>query len=324
MDLVSARTAEARETALAAMHGAMASAVGDIRNALSEIRAEIEACIDFCQDIEEPDFPALSAALKERGLLPLLELIDRSICGQVFREGLRVAIVGRPNVGKSSLLNAMLGRERAIVSPHPGTTRDVIEESGRVGDYLCVLADTAGFHESPDPVERAGMERATTTYEAADVVVLVVDASRPLAGEDAALYRRLAGKRVVAAANKSDLARDETVAGPFPGWEGTAWIPVSAKTGKGIPELGKAIIESFLEHEEAPSSGVSPNMRQRGALLRAAAATESAIKQLSGGGFPELAAADISEALSALGEVTGETASPDVLDSIFSRFCVGK
>jgi tRNA modification GTPase len=234
----------------------------------------------------------------------------------------RLAIVGRPNVGKSSLLNRLVGYDRAIVAEGAGTTRDVLEAELAVDGVRFVVQDTAGIRAPADPVEAAGVDRSRRTAREADLTLLVLDAAAGFTPEDEKLLADLMThadrSRLVVAVNKCDL-------GPGTAPEGPAVLRVSARTGSGLEALRGALVAAVRGPGAAPlEHAFLTTVRQREALARAAGALERAAAGLAAGAFPELIAADAREALDAVGEITGETSTDDLLDAVFARFCIGK
>jgi tRNA modification GTPase len=243
----------------------------------------------------------------------------------VLREGVQVAIVGRPNVGKSSLFNTLLAANRAIVTAIPGTTRDVLEEVANLRGYPFRLVDTAGIRPSADPVEQEGIARARACLESADLVLLVLDASQPLTAEDEEAMAAVQGKRVQVVLNKADLppllTADE-LQPRCPGWPKTA---VSCKEGQGLERLTEAMVAAVLDGQQPRREGpMVTRMRHRAALQRAQQSLMQACdgmeQRLSG----EFIALDLRETLECLGEIVGLNYTEDLLDKIFSEFCIGK
>lgn len=320
-DLIRSRTDAARKVALRQLDGALSEKIRTLRDQGLGVIAAIEAAIDFPDDVPEPD----TAELKERitrayeNLLVLLKTFEK---GRIYREGLRVAIVGRVNVGKSSLLNALLRHARAIVTPIPGTTRDLIEESLEIHGIPIVAIDTAGLRQTDDPVEKIGVALTHKSIDDADVMVFVVDASqKSLHDDDRRLFDMLAEKPFICALNKSDLvsvSELEALAQTLP-YEA---IRVSAKYGGGIEELEAAIARrAGVSGEE---SSLVSSARHKEALKSASESLRHALEGLDATEPIDLISIDLTAAYDSLGLITGETASDDLLDRIFSEFCIGK
>jgi len=311
MDLISARTPLALRAAAEQLQGRIGEESDAIRAGILEIVAHLEAWIDFPEEGIDPaageSLLKMIAASGHRiaGLLATAE------SGRVLREGVRVAIVGPPNAGKSSLLNRLLGMERAIVSPIPGTTRDTIEEAACLRGILFRLTDTAGLRETTDPVEREGVERARRTIEQADLVLHVVDASIDF--QEPALR-----EREILVANKVDLV-------PSGERLPAAAIGVSSKTGAGFPGLVEAMLrETCGSHLSAGQSLASVNARHKILLESAAASLKAAAALLESGAPPEISAIELRDALDAVGRITGSADTEEILGEIFGRFCIGK
>ncbi len=247
------------------------------------------------------------------------ELLRTANEGRLLRRGLRAAIIGRPNVGKSSLLNQLLGRERAIVSPIPGTTRDTIEETANVRGIPVVFIDTAGLREAADGIEAEGVRRSRQALGSAELVLHVLDGSEPLAAFDKELLGEFAGARRLLVRNKADLPRRLELPA------GLAAVAACCLTGAGIEELKDAIKEKVWAGAiPAGMLQVMINSRHEDALRRARAAAERALAALRQRAGLELAALDLRAAANAVGEIVGKTATEDLLDAIFSQFCIGK
>ncbi|OYV86834.1 MAG: hypothetical protein B7Z63_03390, partial [Ignavibacteriae bacterium 37-53-5] len=253
-------------------------------------------------------------------------LLESYAVGKVYKEGVRVTIAGKPNAGKSSLLNALLREERAIVSPTPGTTRDTISESVSIGGVLFRLTDTAGLRETTDTIEREGVERAQKEAEEADIVLLVMDYEEQYYNGTEPMYGRLAeackhtGIRLIKVWNKIDLYQSEA---PRSAAEGDGFY-VSALKGDGIDFLRNGLSKVVLSDQFNESSVVVTNARHRDALSRAKRSLGLALDTLKGGKSGEFVALDLRAGLNALGEITGEISTEDVLNNIFSKFCIGK
>jgi tRNA modification GTPase len=324
-DVIAARTPRGLAVALGQLEGGLSRELAWTRERILDLRAEVEALVDFAdEDVDPSALPGI-AAIADAALDRIDALLEGARFGAAVREGVTVAIVGKPNVGKSSLMNALLMRERAIVTEAPGTTRDAIEDTLDVEGVAVCLVDTAGLRESSDVAERAGIERARAAARGAEVVLFVVDASSALDGEDAAIASSLAPERTIVVGNKIDLG---TIAQgralhAVGGGELAATVLVSAATGGGIADLRAAIAAAVVGVVPAEAPAVS-NARHIDALSRCRAALERARGLIVAQVAPEIVAVEIDEAASALGEVTGETTPEDVLDRIFERFCVGK
>jgi tRNA modification GTPase len=319
MDLIAAQSDRALRAAAEQLEGRLGGAIREVREALLGVLAHVEAYIDFPEEDIEPD---TGAALLDR-VRCLKEGVGRLLGtarqGRVLREGARTVIYGRPNVGKSSLLNRLLGYERAIVSAIPGTTRDTLEEVVMLRGWPLRLIDTAGVRDVEDPVERAGMERGARERARADVILWVEDGSQPR-GEDVLAGTRdvEGGVSVVRLLNKSDL-------GEHPSWAGQEGLRVSCETGAGFEAL-----EDWLEAELQRSGGgsaewtVAINARHQECLRRAQERLAAAGEGWSGGAWVELVAEELRGALQAIGEVVGHVETEELLGQIFANFCIGK
>ncbi len=325
-ELIESRTAAQARAALQRLAGGLQDAIGRLREQVLELLAWLEAGIDFA---EEEDVPAISRpelASRLSGLQAELQRLWReSERGRVVEEGLSVAIIGRPNVGKSTLMNALLREDRVIVTPHPGTTRDVVEESLNLNGRLVLLRDTAGIRESGDAIEQLSVERSWRAAAGADLVLLLLDGSAPLQPEDSILLAKLGDRPVLLALNKADLQPALREADANKLCPGAPVVSISALTGQGLGQLEAKIIERFDSGQGLPAeSAVLLNLRQRQSLRRAGEALDRAQAALEAKLSDEFVAADLRPALAALGEITGESVSEEILDLIFSRFCIGK
>lgn len=317
-DIIAAQTEEAHRLAQRQGEGRLSHAVSAIRDRALGVLARIEASIDFPEDVGELDTLLCARELEQanREIGTLLQTADRGI---LYRQGLKLVLAGRPNVGKSSLLNALLRDARAIVTPIPGTTRDVIEETLNLRGIPIRAMDTAGLRETDDLVERLGVERTRRSIDEADLVLLVLDASVAETPEDAALRLSLAERPHRLVWNKWDLAVDRQT--PLDG------IPVSASTGWNMEILEEAIAEAVLGGSTTVSqadAAVVTHARHRQALEAAGDAVRQALVTLAQGLPSDFVSVDVRGALTALGQITGETATDDVISEIFSRFCIGK
>jgi len=323
--VVGARTERSLELAVDELRGRLTTRLKPARDALVELMAYLDAAADFPDD-EIPGIE-LDPAL-ERARSALAAVVAGARSGLLYREGVQVAIVGRPNVGKSSLLNALLGSERAIVTEIAGTTRDVIAETINLRGLPATLLDTAGITETEDVVERIGVERSRQALAASGIVLFVLDGSQPLERGDrdvAALLReRLSGDAVVVAVNKADLSavhNGDPSSLVDPRWP---TVSISTRTGHGLPELTALLHEQIVGRSESAAEPALVTIRQLDALRRALGAVEDAQAARLAAVPLDLLAVDVRTALYAVGEITGEHISEAVLDEIFSRFCIGK
>jgi tRNA modification GTPase len=313
MDVISAQTGMALRAAQRQLEGAIGRRVISLRDALLEVLAHVEAYIDFPEEDISPDTGAvLLARIAEvqQGITGMLATADQ---GRILREGARTVLAGSPNAGKSSLLNALLGCERAIVSDVPGTTRDTIEEVINLRGIPLRLVDTAGLRESTDAIEREGVARSRRMVETADLVLEVVDASLP-AGARVKLPEESSAKHLLIL-NKADL-------GVHPSWSGG--VQLSCLTGEGMEALTTEVVNLLGGAEGFTGMEATVNARHKACLTRAGAALSNAAAQLNAGAAPEFMALDLREAMDALGEIAGRTDTEDLLGVIFSRFCIGK
>ena len=326
IDLIDAESAAAARNALGQLGGSLRRRAETVRDALVDVTSRFYAVVDYPdEDIEDVRPEDIRRALQSSGQT-LTELLATFRRGQVLRAGVPTALLGRPNVGKSSLLNALLGYDRAIVTDIPGTTRDTVEEKCSLGGVLLRLIDTAGFRQTEDTVEKLGTERARMAAEEAGLVLALVDGSQPFTPEDEAILRLAAGKEHwLLLLTKADLPQKAILPelSALPGTAPAAVLPLSAKTGEGLPAL-EAAVTALFPQGEAESGGLLTNPRQAEAVGRALDAVRRAEEALTLGMTPDVILTDAEEALSALGELTGATAREEIVDAIFSRFCVGK
>ncbi len=324
-ELIAARGQRAQEQALAQLEGGLSRRVRELAGQVREALARIEAHLDFGEDVPEaPDAAAIAAGLV-RARAGLSRLAGSHAPARRIRDGMTVALCGRPNVGKSSLLNALVGSDRALVHESPGTTRDVVDAVVEWAGIPVRLVDTAGLRESPDPVERAGVERSRRALAAADLVLWVTDASEAPRAEDGAVAGSLDFTRVHQVLNKVDLGVVHE--GWVNGYSPRGRHRTSARTGEGVSGLVDALAGELtaevVDTLEAETVWVTAE-RHAHLLAGAEGSLGAAIGVLEAGEPVELAAADLHRALDALAAVTGDRAGSDLLDEIFRRFCIGK
>jgi tRNA modification GTPase len=322
LDLIRARTATGAQLALNQASGELSKYVGELREELLDIMVQVEAAIDFPEEeIELLQRHRLVAKIS--ALVTKINSISNSYeWGRLFREGATVCICGRPNVGKSSLLNALLGTDRVIVTPIPGTTRDVIEESLTLDGLPIVMWDTAGIRDTDDQIEKLGVELSRQHLEKADALVIVIDGSVELTPEDCALLRNIGAKKAVIAVNKSDLPIVVDLHSILENQE-IKILATSAKSGAGIESLKRTLRELILGCANESPVTVT-NLRHRSELVRSAEGLTRAMETLNQGLPPEFAAIDMHDAREALEEIIGVVCSEDILERIFSNFCIGK
>ena len=320
IDLIEADTPEAAANAAGQVGGVLQKKLAPVYDDLTNLCSHFHAVLDYPdEDIEDFGLSAYEGALRQdaKALYTLLNSYGQ---GRILRQGVAAAIVGKPNVGKSSLLNAMAGYDRVIVTDIPGTTRDTVEESVRFGSTRLRLIDTAGIRETADTVEAIGVERSKKAMEEADLAIFVCDGSKPLDAEDEAIIDLcLEHPNAIALVNKSDLGSCvEPSDLPF-----MAVIYVCAKTGKGLDQLAN-MVDAMFEGESPCDGSILTNARQYDAIRRAHEAMGSALKALKLGLTPDAVLTDVEAAMEAMGEVTGATVREDITARIFERFCVGK
>ena len=322
VDLIDAETAEQAHHAAAQLSGALSRGVQEIYDALMDITSRFYAVVDYpdedIEDLQREDMVVTLSAAEEK-LRALLATFDR---GRILKQGLPTVILGKPNAGKSSLLNALLGYDRAIVTDVAGTTRDTVEEKVALGHVLLRLCDTAGIRESSDTVERIGVERSRQAAARAELALLVLDTSRALDEEDEeAIAVAAAVPQVIAVLNKTDLpcAVDETALRERFGQV----VSLCAKSGEGMAALTRTI-EELYPMGDTPRGELLTNARQADAVRRALAAVSAAREALELGLTPDAVLTDGEAALEALGELNGKSIREDLVATIFSRFCVGK
>ncbi len=325
-DVIHSRTELALAAANEQLAGKLSQRINQLRDDFMLTLAHLEAHIDFPDEDIAPDTKSQLLTRLENGVAFMDELLQTADEGQLLRRGIRAAIIGRPNAGKSSLLNQLLGHDRAIVSHIPGTTRDTIEETANIRGLPVIFIDTAGLRESHDEIEREGIRRSRRSLEQAELILHVFDASEPLAESDEMYLAELAGKKRILVLNKTDLplklelpSRSNTGAQPF------EKIHISCVSRQGIEALKEAIKSMVWAGEiKAEMLQIAINSRHQDALNRARASARQAADALRNDVTLELVAMDLRIAANAIGEIVGKTTTEDLLDSIFSAFCIGK
>ncbi|MCX6902283.1 MAG: tRNA uridine-5-carboxymethylaminomethyl(34) synthesis GTPase MnmE, partial [Verrucomicrobia bacterium] len=320
-DLIHSRTELALAAANEQLAGALSRRINPLREAMLNILAQVEAHLDFPEEDITPDTRAQVLEGLRQNVDVMDQLLRTANEGQILRRGVRAAIIGRPNVGKSSLLNLLLGHDRAIVSPVPGTTRDTIEETANVRGLPVLFVDTAGLREAGDEIESEGIRRSRAALAKAELIVQVLDASQPLTTADEHYLREFAGRKRILVCNKSDLPQQLDL----PAGQTAPVVAVSCVTEQGLESLKDAIKNMVWSGEiRAEMAQATINSRHQDSLQRARAATRQTIEELKAGSSLELAALDLRIAVNAIGEIVGKTTTDDLLDSIFSQFCIGK
>ena len=319
IDLIHARSALQAGSALGQLDGRLKHKVEDLRSRLMEIGTEIMAYVDYPEEtIGEIDEISILERLKNIGA-DLTHLLASFETGQLIREGIPTAIIGRPNVGKSTLMNALLGKDKSIVTDIAGTTRDTVEESAVVGDMVLHLIDTAGIRDTEDKVEAIGVERAKKAAQNAALILAVADGSGPLTDEDREIFALCGDKPAILILNKADLACGEHKELPF-----DFIISLSAKEEQGMETLHQTVRQIFLNEQIDPEDGILTNLRQKDAVLTALDAVGRCVSAMESGLTADLVGLDVSDAAEALGELTGQSVKEEMIADIFKRFCVGK
>ena len=325
MDIINSKSDAALKIAVQQQEGFLSKKLKAVRKELRDVIVHLEAVIDYPEeDIEDVTYKEVSEAIG-RAKSEVYKLLEGAHTGRILKEGLRTAIIGRPNVGKSSLLNTLLKEDRALVSEFEGTTRDVIEEQMIIGGVPILLADTAGIHDTQDFVEKLGVERSRAFLDKAELIMAVLDGTQPLTEDDEKILTAVKDKNIVFVVNKTDIADSvitKILAERFPAEN---VIEVSAKTGEGIDNL-----ENWLKNYVYGSSRQSSeeiyiqNERQINLLRQARESLDDAVAAAEERLPYDCLTIDVDRALSLMGEITGETVRDEIINEIFARFCVGK
>ena len=324
MDIIKAKTELSMKSAMMQSKGALSKEIGELRKYLLNVLALIEYAVDFTEDDEDIVDDDLIAQIKDsitKTITRINSLLKNADEGKIIRDGLNIVIVGKPNVGKSSLLNSLLREKRAIVTDIPGTTRDIIEEYINLDGIPIKITDTAGIRDTEDTVEKIGVERSKEKIEEADLVILMLDTSRALDDEDRVIINAINDKKYIALLNKVDLEcklSEEVITSL------NRTIEISAKTGFGIENLKEEIKNLFFNGEIDSESLIISNTRHKQALYRSLEDCNLALEKINLNEYLDLISIYITSAMRALGEITGDELEEDLLNKIFSEFCCGK
>ncbi len=323
MDIISAKSDTQHQLALSQLRGHLSQKISDLKKRLVSIIAQIESSIDF----SDQDIPTISNTEIIQRIQFVIDsiknLLSRYSLGRQMREGFTVAIVGRPNVGKSSLMNYFLQEDRAIVTPIAGTTRDLLQEPINLDGLSIKLIDTAGYRETDHPIEQEGVRRAELAQQQADIILWMVDASQEPTSEDLCLSQRLFHKKTILLLNKIDLPHrmDKTyISDKYPKYK---YLCISVKSEEGLDELQSMLKSALLKNPEKEQPLIAL-LRHRDALLSAEKSLQTALASIHAGTSWEFPAIDLREAIDSLGLITGETTLDDILDQVFGQFCIGK
>jgi len=326
IDIINAKSEKALKIATIQARGILRDKIEMIRAEALSVLSRIEAEIDFSDELEENDdeYPH-SENLQKKVAGPLKELLEKYDRAYVLREGMNVAVVGRPNVGKSSLLNRLLHKDRAIVTDIPGTTRDIIEDTVLINDVPVVLADTAGLRSARDPIEAIGIKKTKENIKGADLLIFMIDGAEHLEKDDFIIYNEYKEKNIILAINKIDLVEGRTRIAIPDSWEKLPRVEISALYNINIDKLKKMIVDVGAGIDVmCKEDMVLPNLRQRTAFEKALIATCSAVEGLMENRYYEMIAIEIKDIIKFLDEATGRNTGKDVIGNIFEKFCIGK
>ena len=318
IDLINSENTMAEQNALSQLRGALSVSIDNVRQKLVQLAAHMQVSIDYPdEDLEELTIQDIMQQMN-LALTKIKELISSADNGRIIKDGIRTVIAGKPNVGKSTLMNKLSGFEKAIVTDVAGTTRDVIEENILLSGLPIKLIDTAGIHETEDVVEKIGVDRSVKSIDSADLVIVLINGNEPTDDEDKTIIEKVSSKKHIIVANRSDE-------GVIPENSELADVYISAKTGQGIDILTNRIKQLYNLGEISSKQGeIITNMRHKTALINARDALERALDTLDCSMPQDLAAMDLNIAIDALGEITGATVSDDIVSAVFKNFCVGK
>ena len=325
MDIIDSKTELSRKAAVSQLEGGLKNKVHELREEILDMTAAIEAAIDYPEhDVEEETYSVMAERVN-RLKAEINKLLATADMGRIIREGVEAVILGKPNVGKSSLLNLLLMEERAIVTDIPGTTRDTVEEYMNLGGIPVKIVDTAGIRETGDTVEKIGVEKSRTRAENADIIFLVLDASIGITDDDKEILEFIKGKNAIILVNKTDIAVniDTELLCRYTDRENI--IFVSVKENEGMDRLTERFKEMFLSGDvEAKESVMINNVRHKNMLAKAIEALDRASVTIETRMPEDFISMDLQDALTALGEITGDRVDDEIIDRIFTRFCLGK
>ncbi|MCW9097197.1 MAG: tRNA uridine-5-carboxymethylaminomethyl(34) synthesis GTPase MnmE [Ignavibacteriaceae bacterium] len=326
IDIINSRTEKSLEIATSQIKGRLKNRIESMRHSLIDLLTQVEAAIDFPEDVGDViDVGTVSKILEKEVIGELSGLVAQYENAHFLRDGLKMIVVGRPNVGKSSLMNRLIKDDRVIVTSIPGTTRDLIEETLNIRGIPVILADSAGLHETKDPVEVIGIEKTKKYIYDSDLVLFMIDASDLFTNEDQKIYQAIYDKRMILVINKIDLVNDDFEPEIPEAWSNIPCAKISALYGNGLSSLKDLIAKLAIgDHHIEIQNTIIPNLRHKNALEKSMELVVSANEEIRKGTSFELIAIDIKEALEKLGEIIGVVAKEDVIDQIFNQFCIGK
>ena len=322
MDVIQAKSRQGLTSAVNQLEGRLSKVIGAMRHELTDFITRLEVTIDYPEeDLEDITVPDVAGAIRKQ-LASLDEMLEASHDGRIIRDGVMAAIAGTPNAGKSSLLNRLLQEDRAIVTDVPGTTRDILEEWISLKGVPVCLVDTGGIRETDDTVEKIGVTKAKAYMDKADIILVVIDSSRPLSEEDRAILEDTKERNVLIVLNKSDLT--PVVAEKDLGQYGHPVLSLSAGTGEGLEALKEQLLSLALSHADTAGSALLTNTRHIELVRQSREALKRALDSIEAGMPVDCAVVDLREAWDLLGSITGDTVHDDMVEEIFSRFCLGK
>ena len=326
IDIINAKTEKSLEIASAQIAGNLKERISLIHATLIEILVEINAEIDFPDEVgDHLNKDLVKSRLNNEAVRPLVELLENYEKGHVYQEGVRLVVAGKPNVGKSSLMNRMANKERAIVTAFPGTTRDVIEEMININGIPAIISDTAGLHNSTDPVEILGIKKAYEHINVSDIILFMIDVSEKLTKEDYKIQKDFDYKEMILVINKIDLVKTDYEIKIPEKWKKIKQAKISALYDQGIDELKKMIENTYSDDfGQNIQDKIIPNLRHKIVIEKCLELITKAKQGLKDETPFELIAIDIKEAIDSLDDISGISAKDELLDRIFSRFCIGK